>query len=606
MLSIARLKLEVLANIRYHRRSLLAFHVYFAILMVTVLVPASAWLLTALVKSSGASLVGNEDLLRFLLQPSGLVWALLSLTLVSVVVFFQHAGMMLITTRDRNGQFHTAARALWYLLLHSKAILTLALIQVAIHLVLLLPVILAVGWAFQYFLGGYDIYYVINAWPSELWSFLGCLLLASVWVLLIHGNLYLRWSMALPAMLLESRGPVSALNRSAELTLGTRRRIAATLLSVAAILASLPLFVSWLFDGLGWTLFNILPANDRVVAATVLVLLVSYALSNLVAAFIAVSGNSLAFLRLYHQYCLNEGSQEKVCLSQTNEPRNTGLFAVGIEVVLVLFALVQVTYAVQQFRPSEDVLNIAHRGNSWDAPENTLAAIQRAIDDGADYVELDVRHTADGQLVLIHDRDMLRIAGEARAIWELSYPEVQDLDVGSWFAPEFADERLPTLAEAVELLRGRAGLYLEIKGAPQMPDLVPMVLEELRRLAFIEQTILASLAPSDLAQARALEPQLRTSLLVHTSVGRLAGQDVDMYGIRAALATPTNLNRLRAHEQGVHVWTLNDVASMERMIDIGVDGIITDRPDVLAEVLQQRAELNPIERWLLRFRYRLW
>ena len=127
MLSIARLKLEVLANIRYHRRSLLAFHVYFAILMVTVLVPASAWLLTALVKLSGASLVGNEDLLRFLLQPSGLVWALLSLTLVSVAVFFQHAGMMLITTRDRNGQFHTAARALWYLLLHSKAILTLAL-----------------------------------------------------------------------------------------------------------------------------------------------------------------------------------------------------------------------------------------------------------------------------------------------------------------------------------------------------------------------------------------------------------------------------------------------------------------------------------------------
>ena len=73
MLSIARLKLRFWRTIRYHRRSLLAFHVYFAILMVTVLVPASAWLITALVKSSGASLVGNEDLLRFLLQPSGLV-----------------------------------------------------------------------------------------------------------------------------------------------------------------------------------------------------------------------------------------------------------------------------------------------------------------------------------------------------------------------------------------------------------------------------------------------------------------------------------------------------------------------------------------------------
>ena len=130
---------------------------------------------------------------------------------------------------------------------------------------------------------------------------------------------------------------------------------------------------------------------------------------------------------------------------------------------------------------------------------------------------------------------------------------MQDLDIGSWFAPEFSNERLPTLAQAVELLRGRAGLYLEVKGAPQMPDLVPMVLAELRRLEFIDETILASLAPVDLAAARAIEPQLRTSLLVHTSVGRLAGQDVDMYGIRAALATPRNLNRLRAQEQGVHV-----------------------------------------------------
>ncbi|MCH8501321.1 MAG: glycerophosphoryl diester phosphodiesterase membrane domain-containing protein [Aliidiomarina sp.] len=606
MLSIARLKLEVLGNIRYHRRSLLAFHVYFAILMVVVLVPASAWLLTALVTLTGTSLIGNEDLLRFLLQPSGLAWALISLTLLAVAVFFQHAGMMLITTRNREGKFHTAAQALWYLLLHSKAILALAMLQVAIHLVLLVPVLLAVGWAFQHFLGGYDIYYVINAHPPEMWWFLACFTFASLWVLLIHGNLYLRWAMALPAMILENRGPVSALNRSAELTLGTRRRIALTLLSVAAVLASLPFLVSWLFDGLGWTLFSLLPDQDRIIALTVLVLLVSYALSNLLAGFIAVSGNSLTLLRLYHQYCEDQGVSEKACPSQTQEPRNTGVFAIGIEVVLVVFALVQVTYAVQQFRPAEEVLNIAHRGNSWDAPENTLAAIERAIVDGADYVELDVRHTADGQLVLIHDRDMLRIAGEPRPIWMVDFSEVQDRDIGSWFAPEFSNERLPTLAQAVELLRGRAGLYLEVKGAPQMPDLVPMVVAELRRLEFIDETILASLAPADLAAARAIEPQLRTSLLVHTSVGRLAGQDVDMYGIRAALATPRNLNRLRAQEQGVHVWTVNDVAGMERMIDIGVDGIITDRPDVLADVLQQRAELNPVERWLLRFRYRLW
>ena len=601
MIRFVQLKREILASIRYHRRSLLAFHVYFALLLLTVLTPLSVWLLRGLVKLSGETLVGNEALLAFLFNPSGVLWLLVSATFVAVFVFLQHAGMMLITSRDGTGKFHTAAGALWLVVKRLKALLALAGMQVAVHLALLLPLLGVIGWAFQRLLGDYDIYFVINAHPPEFWQFLAVLAVAAIWVIVVHGSIHLRWVLALPCMLLEECSPLRALRRSAELTKGSRHKIAFLVLTVAGIVALLPILISVLFDTLGWGIFAVLPAQKWLVLSAIVLLLFSYTLTSLVASCIGVSINSLLMLKLYQHYAGRE-----TCRGAHAEPRNTGLFAVGIEAVLVVFALAQVAYALQVFQPGDDVLNIAHRGNSWDAPENTLAAVERAINDGADYIELDVRHTADGELVIMHDRDLLRIAGDHRPIWNVNYTEIANLDVGSWFASEFADQRLPTLAQTVEFMRGRAGLYLEIKGAPQMPDLVPMVVAELQRLEFIEDTMLASLAPQDLWQAQQLEPRLRTSLLVHTSVGRLEGQSVDALALRAALVSPSTVSRIRRHDHALHVWTLNDTASMQRMLDLGVDGIITDRPDMLAQVLQERAEMNSVERWLLRVRNRLW
>src|SRR5262249_22055869 len=89
----------------------------------------------------------------------------------------------------------------------------------------------------------------------------------------------------------------------------------------------------------------------------------------------------------------------------------------------------------------------AHRGHARAAPENTLSAIRKAIESGADYVEMDVQQTADGVVVLLHDRDLKRVAGVSRRLDELSYDEVRKLDVGSWFDPAFAGERVPTLEQ---------------------------------------------------------------------------------------------------------------------------------------------------------------
>lgn len=592
---------EILAEIRRNYRTLLTFHVFFTVLALTTLTPLSGWLLTGMVNLSGRVMVGNEDLLRFVVTPSGLFWLLASGTVAAVFVFIHHAGMMMVTSRDADRGAISATSALWRVVRRLPQLLQLAGLQVAAHLLLAAPFLAGLAFAFQWFLGGYDIYYVINALPPALWQFTGVAAVLLLGLLAVNGTLYLRWIFALPALLLESVSPRTALKRSVELTRGSRPAIAFKVLSIGAVVASLPFVVSVLFELLGTLALSLLPEHYALLIPVMLLLIVGYALVGLMTAFVAVSANSLAILKLYHR------CRHQICvLPPEREPRATGVWAWGVEWLLVLLAVGQITYVAQTFDDREQVKISAHRGSSMRAPENSLAAIEKAIQDGADYLELDVRETSDGVLVLLHDRDLRRLASDPREIWNVTYEEVRQMEAGAWFHPRFRGERIATLSEAIELLRGRAKLYLEIKTSPHSPELVRRTVEALQQQDFVDETLVAALSPQVLHEVRRLEPELRTSLLVHTAIGAVEGQPFEALALRDALVTPSRVNQIRRHGHELHVWTVNDRRAMGRFIDMGVDNIITDKPDVLADLIRERAELSRAERLLLRIRNWVW
>lgn len=592
---------HVLVGLRYHRRPLLAFHLYFVILAFSLLTPFTGWLLTVLLNLTGTGLVSNDDLVRFLFTPAGLLWLLVSGTFAIVLVFLQHTGMMLIASRGVDHHYPTAAAALWRVAHRLPRLLKLAGFQVAAHLAVAAPFLAILGLAYQRLLGGYDIYYVINEHPPALWGFTAVAALVGLGLAVANGSLYLRWVLALPALLLEDLAARQALRRGAELSRGARLHIATLLLCAGALVALLPALLSLLFDSLGRGLMAVLPEQYGLLIPVLATLIVGYAVLGVAVGFIGVGVNSLVILKLYQK---RRG--RPVGLPPDPEPRRTGVLAWGIEIIAVLLALVQIGYAIQVTGRQDDVAISAHRGSSLSAPENTLAAIEQAIEDGADYVELDVRQTTDGHLVLLHDRDLRRVAGDPRPIWEVPFAEVRRLDAGRWFGPAFEGEPIPTLSEAIDTLRGRAGLYLEIKTAPQTPDLTRRVVATLQRENFVDQTLLAALEPAVLYQARQLEPTLRTSLLVHSAIGAVEGQPFEALALREALVTPARAAAVRGHDHALHVWTVNDRRAMSRLIDIGVDNIITDRPALLAGLLEERAALSEPERLLIRMRNWVW
>jgi glycerophosphoryl diester phosphodiesterase len=252
-----------------------------------------------------------------------------------------------------------------------------------------------------------------------------------------------------------------------------------------------------------------------------------------------------------------------------------------------------------------EVRVVGHRGSSWKAPENTLSAMRQAIEDGADYAELDVREAADGVVVVFHDKDLMRLADRRDLVWELTSDELARVDIGSSFSDEFAGEGIPTLAEAIEAVRGQVGLCIELKMDGYRGELVRRTVETVRQADFVDDSIIISLDYDAIVEVKQLEPAQRTGFLVARAVGNLAAVPCDLIGVNADICTPSFVRRAHRAGKEVAVWTVNDERAMGRFIDMRVDYIFTDRPDVLADKVaryrpmgEEMARVRRFERWL--------
>lgn len=242
---------------------------------------------------------------------------------------------------------------------------------------------------------------------------------------------------------------------------------------------------------------------------------------------------------------------------------------------------------------------IAHRGASREAPENTAAAFRRALAIGVDGVELDVHLSSDGEPVVIHDSSLGRTAGASGLVKDLTVAELRRLDAGRWFGETFAGERIPTLAEALEILRP-VRVIIEIKNGPiYYPDIAGHVAAVVR-MAGHESVTISSFDHHALLQIRALEPDVETAALfsaLPVDPVRLA-RDARAQCLHPHWAFATRDLIEAAHAAGlrVDVWTVDDPGYMAEMTGRRVDGIMTNVPERLRDVLAASAASLPAPR----------
>lgn len=246
-----------------------------------------------------------------------------------------------------------------------------------------------------------------------------------------------------------------------------------------------------------------------------------------------------------------------------------------------------------------DVQITAHRGSSKEAPENTMAAMRAAVDQLADYVELDVQETLDGALVLCHDSSLKRITGVNRTVASMTLEQIQQLDAGSWFSVEFKGEPIPTLEEVMEYCKGKLKLNIEVKYCGKDSLLPEKVAGLIAEYEMEDQCVVSSVSLSYLKRIKEQNPNVQTGCIISAAYGNYYSSDAtDFISIRSSFV---NERMVRAiHEEGkeVHAWTVNSKSELERMKMLGVDNVITDRPVLAREIIYRETTTESLLEYL--------
>ncbi len=586
-------------------RTLIGIEVVVALLAFVVITPTSEVLLRMLISRSGNNAVTDADIAFFFFTTkSGLAALLL---LVAATLGFTMYGQACLMTvgiarargahvRVRDAIAHGATRAI--------SILRLTQLLFARVLVFLVPFVAASGATYWLLLREHDINYYLHARPPV---FVLASAIVAVLVLLLTIALARKlssWLLILPLVVFERMRPWPAFAESARRMNGRRVQAVVvfalwgllTLLASLATSATIRLLGRVMTPAFGGTMVGLL--------ILIGVVAIIWGLSSLAVNFFSAS----LFALILSHFFLATGPAAQIALParfrnefevEGKRFRVSWATLVGGLAVAVVLASGLAYVLMKKTWTDRPVLVFAHRGASASRPENTLASFRRAGEEHADFVELDVQESSDGVVLVAHDRDLMKVARTPLQIWSSPASQLRQIDIGSYFSPKFKDERVPTLAEALAVCKGVSRVDIELKDYGKSQHLEEHVVELVEAAGMQKDIVSMSLNRRMVENMKRLRPDWKAGLLAAKAVGEPSRLPFDFLAVETRMATASFIRAAHSAHKPVYVWTVNDPQRMIRMIGVGVDGLITDRPALAREVVARYADMTQAERLLL-------
>ena len=235
----------------------------------------------------------------------------------------------------------------------------------------------------------------------------------------------------------------------------------------------------------------------------------------------------------------------------------------------------------------------AHRGYSAAAPENTLPAFQLAIDQGCEWAELDVQMTRDGVVMVTHDTSLRRCTGRNENIYDLTCNEVRKLDAGRWFGQKYTGTKVPTLEEVLDLCKGKIQLNIEIKPNAATPELEAETIRIICEKGFAQDCTITSQSYETLCKVKELAPEIRTGYILALGVGSYYDLPAaDFFSVQSTFITSGMVQQIHKRSKTISAWTVNREEDASELLSIGVDDLITDKPDMIQQLLSEDADLD--------------
>ena len=235
----------------------------------------------------------------------------------------------------------------------------------------------------------------------------------------------------------------------------------------------------------------------------------------------------------------------------------------------------------------------AHRGYSTAAPENTLPAFQLAIDHHSDRTELDVQMTKDGVVMVTHDTSLRRCTGRNANIYDLTFAQVRELDAGRWFSARYAGTQIPTLEEVLDLCKGKIQLNIEIKPNAATPELEAETVRIIQEKGFEKDCVITSQSYETLCKVKELDPEIETGYILALGVGTYYDLPAaDFFSVESTFITSGMVQQIHLRGKTVSAWTVNRAEDARALLSLGVDDVITDKPEMVQDLLNEDADLD--------------
>ena len=599
---------EIAGNLRACGRTLIVSDLLFKAIALVLLTPLVSLLFRLFLVASGRAVLADADIARFLLHPLG--WLTFVLVGGAVVCIFALEMAVLMTVcigSELQRQFQPRS-VLVFVAANSAQILRLTSRVVAHLAVVAIPFLAAGSGLFWLLLTDHDINFYLTDKPPRFWLAVSLISM----ILLVMTGLMLQkitgWAFATQLLLYEKLSPDNALKESQQRALGHRMTISKAFISWAVFNITVGFIVSVVVVGFGQLIVPMATGSLRALILTVGLVMVIAAITNLVTTLLSnvtcASLLGLLYLKLaaHGEVSLPETSEQTTRLLPRNLTRGRMLV---ISAIVALIAGVVGVSAIHTVNLEDRVEITAHRGGAGTAPENTLAAIRQAIEDGTDWIEIDVQESKDGVVVVAHDSDLAKVAANPVKIWTATANELRSIDIGSYFDPRFKDERVPTLEEVLQTCKGNVKVNIELKYYGHTQDLENRVIELVERFEMESEIVVMSLESKGIEKVKSLRPEWTVGLLTAVVAGDLTRAEADFLAVKASIASRAFVQAAHNRNKTVSAWTVNEDYAMSAMISRGVDNLITDYPDVARRVLAERQEMSPLERLMVELAFYL-
>jgi len=591
-------------------RSLAATDLAYKAISFALLAPATALFLKWLLSRTGTGVAADADIARFFVTTrAGVLALLLGSALVATITAVEMACLMAIGLAAARGIQLRPRSALAFGARRAQAVLRLVGHMVLRVLAGLVPFLLAGGAVYFTLLRRYDINFYLARKPPAFWAAAALVGILAVALIALVVRTILRWALALPLVLFENVSPRRALGASAARVAGHRAVIAIALGAWAAASLALGFASTGLVELVGRGVAPHVAGSLPVLIAFVAGLALLWAALALAVAIVQASLFALVLVRVHLAAAPAGEARLPAAIAEAESAAAVGRLSPRARIVVagvaVLAALGFTLLLFFATRGSREVSVIAHRGASIEAPENTLAAFRLAIEQGTDYVELDVQESSDGVVVVVHDSDLMKLGGPPTKIWESTAAQLRAVDLGTRVGPKYAGEGVPTLAEVLAACRGRTRVVIELKSYGHNQSLEEKVVGLVEAAGMEKDCIFMSLDHDMVAKMKRLRPAWRTGVLAAKAFGDITTLRADFLAVEARMANRRFVWRAHRAGQDVYVWTVDDPAWMLRAMSFGVDGLITNKPALAREVVARRAEMSDAQRVLVALLIRL-